>query len=445
MRRVTKRLVLSATLLLAAPGAVPAQREPLATVLPQFFADGISLSVPGHEAHFNDQGEALEAMGDLNTAISSQFATYPLGSSSGAFTFVLDPEIGAYVPSSESFGPIFAERPETLGKGRVNFGVTFLYYDFESLEGFDFDTGEIAFNLVHEDTNGDGTSIADFFEGDLIDSRLFVDLDLATTIFFASFGVTDRFDLGIAVPYVEADLKATVRSTILPLATGSGVHSFAGGGLTEDDTRGGSANGLGDVTLRGKYDFKRGLGLAFDIRFPTGDEEELLGSGATRVKLLFIARAAKFGILHGGFFPHLNLGFTYSTGSYEIRFDDPSIQPLKVEASDEVNFALGFDAALGRRVTLAFDIVGRMALDAGRLSRGEKDFLYTSLGGAIATETRPSLTTTQGDLATILGTLGLKFHLGKQIVLTLSGLTPITTDNGLEAEFVGNIGLDFTF
>ena len=61
------------------------------------------------------------------------------------------------------------------------------------------------------------------------------------------------------------------------------------------------------------------------------------------------------------------------------------------------------------------------------------------------TWTGRSVTTTLGDLSSIWGTLGLKIHLGKQILLTMSGLAPITTDNGLEADFVGSIGLDFTF
>ena len=444
--RLLRGLVILTMFQVLLVAAVRADDLPLSKILPQFFVDGITLQANGHGAHFSDQGAALDVMERLNTAIASQFATYPLGSSSGAFTFELD-ETGAYVPTSESFGPIFAERPETLGKGKVNLGVTSLFYQFDKLEGLDFETGDIVFNLVHEDGNGDGSSLQDFWEGDLIESRVFLDLKLNTNIVFANFGVTDRFDLGIAIPWVRAELNSTVRSTVLPLATGAGTHQFANGGLVRDDESGGVANGIGDVVVRGKFNFRKGLGGAFDIRLPTGDEENLLGSGATQVKLLLIAQSEKYDIFYGGLYPHLNLGYTYSTGGYTQQFDDPAVDELLIEPSDEINLAVGFDVGLGRRITLAVDVIGRMLLGADRISLGEEDFLYTSLGasGPVLSEARPTLVTTEGDLILLYGTLGVKIDLGRGVLLTLSGISPILRDRGLEDEFVGSFGLDFTF
>ena len=95
-------------LVLVSLGAGPARagESDLSQILPQFFVDGITLApIAGHDAHFVDQGDALSAMGVLDATLASQFSTYPVGSSSGAFTFTLDPETGAYVPSSESWGP----------------------------------------------------------------------------------------------------------------------------------------------------------------------------------------------------------------------------------------------------------------------------------------------------------------------------------------------------
>ena len=40
------------------------------------------------------------------------------------------------------------------------------------------DEGDIVFSLRHEDVNGDGNSLDFSYEGDIIDSRLFLDLNL---------------------------------------------------------------------------------------------------------------------------------------------------------------------------------------------------------------------------------------------------------------------------
>src|SRR5258708_26309254 len=72
------------------------------------------------------------------------------------------------------------------------------------------------------------------------------------------------------------------------------IHFFsdpaaAGGfGNTKSFTSTGNASGIGDLTLRLKGTaFKSGhtgLALAVDVRLPTGDETNLLGSGAAGVK-----------------------------------------------------------------------------------------------------------------------------------------------------------------
>src|SRR5712691_11675087 len=329
MDRILRRSPIALVLLVCVVGFVRAGGdEPLSAILPQFFVDGVSLDpvIAGHEAHFLDQGDALGIMAQIDATLAAQFATYPLTSSSGAFTYTLDPETGQPLPTSESFGPIFAERPETLGRRKANVGVTSLNYHFDKLEGFDLDSGRIVFTLFHEDTDHNGNHITPSFEGDVIDSRLFLDLRLSTTIAFANFGITDRLDLGIAVPYVRAKLDATTRDTILPVATVSGTHQFSGGALVHDFSQSGRANGVGDVVLRGKYNFKKGFAGAFDLRLPTGDEKDLLGSGATQLRLLLIARGAKYDIFYGGLYPHINLGYTISEGKYSIPVTEPPPQ-----------------------------------------------------------------------------------------------------------------------
>lgn len=432
---------------------VSAQDVPLARLLPEFFVAGLTVDNPTHDAHFHDDGAAVAVMGQIDATLASQFATYPLSSSSGAFTTQIDPETGAEVATSESFGPIFAERPETLGRGKITVGVTSLGYEFDSLDGFTLDEGEILLNLVHEDENSDG-SLNPAYEGDVITSRLFLNLKLRTNILFGNFGVTDRLDLGIAVPQVRAEMDAVVRSTILPLSQ-SGVHFFVPTGtcfapcMVQDDPVRGEASGIGDVVLRGKYNFTKGFALGLDIRLPTGDEENLLGTGATQVKLTAIARGPKYDIFYGGFHPHMNLGYLYSTGGQDLVFTSftaTESTTIRIEPSSEVNYALGFDTALGERVTLAADVIGRVLLGTQTLSARSRDFFYKSnVNQSVQKETLPEVITTENDVNLLAGTVGLKIRTYKTLLVTVSGILPILGDRGLQAPFVASVGLDYTF
>ena len=59
----------------------------------------------------------------------------------------------------------------------------------------------------------------------------------------------------------------------------------------------GSATGLGDVDARVKLNLRRGdpvaVGVLADVRFPTGSESDLLGSGAWAARGLAIVEAVR--------------------------------------------------------------------------------------------------------------------------------------------------------
>ena len=133
---------------------------------------------------------------------------------------------------------------------------------------------------------------------------------------FATYGVSDNFDFGIAVPFVHVDLDARVDGRIFRTASGanSPTHSFDTAGADRATfTESGSSNGLGDLSIRAKYNFLRGDVTSFaaglDLRLPTGDKDELLGTGATRAEMMFIYSGD-----YGRVSPHVNIGYTLSSG-----------------------------------------------------------------------------------------------------------------------------------
>jgi hypothetical protein len=372
-----QRLVVAAMLAAGlAPAPAWAQNAGLSGLLLRFFqgANPIQLVTTNHPAHFGAQPGAQAIMTEINRSIASQIATFPLGSSSGGFAYTFDAELGVFSRSTESFGPLFAERALTIGRGKLGFGATYLHSNYDAFEGQNLHDGDTAFFLQHRDINRDGSHLSPYFEGDRIQGNLFLELTTDTTVFFANYGVTDKLDVGFALPFLRIDMGARMHYTIIPLSTAPDpfiLHTFPGPGIDvanpatavheSDVFQSGTAEGLGDLVARAKYQLRRfgagGLAVGFDLRLPTGDEQELLGSGATQAKLFLIGSG-------GGrkFSPHVNFGYTFSTGG------GASIGELP----DEINYTVGFDAALLPRVTLTGDIVGRTLIDAQRVQVQEE-------------------------------------------------------------------------
>ena len=154
------------------------------------------------------------------------------------------------------------------------------------------------------------------------------------------------------------------------------THAFDGDNPDERTfTSSGSATGIGDIVLRAKYNFLRarggGLAAAVDVRTPTGDESNLLGTGGVQTKVYGIASAAI-----GKMSPHVNAGYTFST---EGALSDAAL-------NDEWNYAVGFDLAVSPRLTLIADVLGRSIRDLGRLREADKIFEFVPAvpGGGVA-------------------------------------------------------------
>ena len=69
---------------------------------------------------------------------------------------------------SDSFGPIYAERVDTVGKGRFNLGINYSHFTFDEIDNLNLRDGDVRLVFTHEDTNHDGDNETLFFEGDVI-------------------------------------------------------------------------------------------------------------------------------------------------------------------------------------------------------------------------------------------------------------------------------------
>src|SRR5713101_4954346 len=199
----------TATGLLTSPAS--AQSLNLRDLLTDFLRQGITLAPPlqgmSHEAHFigADSPQFL-ALQQFNTDLGNQLSSFPLASSAGGFTYRFDPTLGVFTRSSDSFGPVYAERTDTIGKGRFNMGLNYSHFSYDKINGLDLKAGDLRLVFTHDDTNGDGGNLVQFFEGDVITAQLSMKLETNITAFVLWYGVTDRFDLGLAVPVVNVSI-----------------------------------------------------------------------------------------------------------------------------------------------------------------------------------------------------------------------------------------------
>ncbi len=359
---------------------------------------------------------------------------------------------------SNSFGPSFAERALTNGRGRFDVGMNIQRLEFDSFEGADLNNvsalKRIPFVLQHNDCcpgqsttgtpagNNDATNPA--FEGDLIE--VFLAMKVSTTTFapFLTYGINDRWDVSVVTPIVKVNLQPSILSIIdrVSTAANAAIHSYDGNGLSvQEVTTAESAGGFGDLTLRTKYrvkDMNRGgFAAGLDLRLPTGDKEELLGTGAVQTTVYLIAsqESDRIGT-------HVNFGYMASSGTlsealttleipssglpgsetpYQTIF--PNGVPdntIPLDLPDEIRYAVGVDIAAHPLVTVSAHLIGRALLDTQRFGMNTQTFNFrTQNDGPIFQTSRQAFDTTgRGTLNLLIGTVGAKFAIpGKQMLL----------------------------
>ena len=93
-------------------------------------------SVP-HQAHFTSASVAT--FGLLVKQLAPSAADFPAISTVPGFTFHYNPQLQVFERSSSSLGPVYVERPQTLGAGKFDLGVSYLSVSFEDLDGKSLD------------------------------------------------------------------------------------------------------------------------------------------------------------------------------------------------------------------------------------------------------------------------------------------------------------------
>ncbi len=369
----------------------------------------------------------------LTNSIGSNVANVPVSATSGGSTFSF--EGGVPVRTSTSAGPVFGERAQTLGRGRVLAGLSRTGVQFKTLRGVDLDNLNFTFTHANSDFEGcDSIAGGDCsllgvptLENETIGLNLALDVKLTVTSFLLTYGVTDRLDVGVVLPLVSTSLEGSTEAQINPFGPPPAVHFFGGTPdnpvLTASRFVRGSATGIGDVDARVKVNVRRSdplsVGLLADVRFPTGSESDLLGSGSFAARGLAIL-SSRF----GNFSPHANLGYLYRGGAFE---------------TDEVLGTLGFDHLLAPWATLAIDLVSQLQVGDSPLQVPGPVVIQSPYVRTIHPSAIPD---TRDDL--VDGSIGAKLTAANGLTVVGNAEWPLNR-GGLRPDVIWTFGLEYNF
>jgi hypothetical protein len=439
------RIALGTMMVLLAVGAPAQAQEPInlsvhVTQLSQIFTqlygpEGLVVNSltpletgETHSGHFNSGFES--EFSQFGTALTGQIVSLPLPPPASGFTFRFDPGLGVFTRASNNFGPIMSERHETLGGHRVSIGFAHQRLSFDSIEGLDLGRVPAVFTHDHAELRGG--------REDVITTVNAIDATVTRSSTFFSYGITNGLDVSVVVPYITADIVVTSDATIQRIGTTDPTTHFF---RDLDDKIGnrriftafGSASGPGDLTVRLKQTLgkstRQGMALGVDMRLPTGDEKNLLGTGAPGVQP-FLVWSANYGVLA----PHLNAGYQWNGSS--VLGGDPG-SGIAADLPDVGTYSAGAVVAIHPRVTAALDVVGRYVIDSSRL-RAED---FRALNG---TSVFPNITFTSGSFNEVSAAAGVKLNLFGRLLLDLNLLMPLNS-TGLRDKVSPLIGFEYAF
>jgi len=343
-----------------------------------------------------DRNAAQGTSDTIGRALLANLATLPAPSTSAAFQYRLNPELGTVERATQTFGPSFVERAQTAGRHQVSFGLAFQYLRFDTLDGRNLRDGSLV------TTANKFSDEAAPFDAE----RLTLAIDANVATLYGSVGLTDRWDVGVLVPMVSL------------FVSGSRLDNYRGQTFLQA-TASSRAVGLADLIVRSKYALYQsgssGVAAAVDVRLPTGREADLLGAGTMSTKFSGIGSVEA-----GRVSASANGGFTVGGLATEIDYDG------------------AIALAATPRVTLAAELLGRWIDGPGKVVE------VTSPNPTLAGVQTIRLSPDASSWNTVTLVPGFKWNVSDTWVLAANVTIPLTS-SGLTARFTPFIGLDYAF
>lgn len=382
----------------------------VAGVAPRADAQTITVSAGDLRGALRSIGGPLgsqQSMTALSNLAALEVSTAPLGTSTGGFTYTFDPLVRVWTRSTGNFGPMFAERALTTGRGKVSAGFNWLHASYDSFAGQDLHDGSL--RPAKNVRLPAGLPPVSY-------SSLVMNLKTDTAVLFGHAGVTDDLDVGVALPITQVSLDAT-----------GGLFNASNVNLQPSGIVKTSVSGVGDIALFAKYRFFRqeggGAAAQVEVRMPTGEKDALRGLDVTRTLGTFIYSKG------GRVSPHVNVGYEWWSANVDISSSGD------IYARNSFKYAAGVEVSVTPRATAVIDFVGRTVGHGGQVAYQS----FTANGGSIDALVGVNKGLSQTWLAP-----GLKWNVWQSVLITGNVLASLSTE-GLRANLTPVLGVDWTF
>jgi hypothetical protein len=358
-------------------------------------------------------GSAFDALGD---AIADSAArSLPIISASAGFTYRYNPQLEIFERTSDTLGPLLLERPDTLGQGKLNVNVSYMYVDLNQLDGTATNKLEGPFPIVIRRTGAGGTT---FTADQLRYSFKLVNHIAGVSV---TYGVLDNLDVNILLPVISTAFDVTARDrTVSDLMFNPTPGPERAAGLHDHE------NSIGDILLRAKYQleplgiFRHAAGL--QLRLPSGDKDNFQGTGDFEASPFYYLST----VLWGRVEPHANLGL-------DLRTDDV--------AKSQARWGLGVDVDVVKRVGLSLGFQGRDQF-SGSASASDTSFLHLTPSGVRA---EPLLGIDFGRKDFFDLSFGVRAVVWRQLMVFLNGIYALNDDGLRNDSVIPVAGLEGTF
>jgi hypothetical protein len=364
----------------------------------------------------------------FNSAIATQVSQLPLSSSSSG-TVVL---YSNGVPQTyNNLGPILTDRASTIGKHHLFLSFTASQFVFTDIDGIGLGKIPFSYSAVSN------TSTV------YTEESLNISFKINQYVAIATYGVTDRLDVSMVLPIERVSIGTSALNAqefIVDTASNVGQGPFP----AEPIHSHGTASGIGDILFSAKYIVKNEerstFSVGLNMRTPTGDDRNYLGSGAWGTNpyavFSYVSRVS----------PHVRLGYQWNS---ETELNPNLVRPgSNLALPGGLQYDVGADWAWTKKLTVAGDLMGNQYLNAPRLYTTTTGLTYTNVPSAQP----PPTTTVHLGTVTSIGSsywindisTGLKWNPYRELILTGNVLFQLN-NVGMRSRPTPLVGVSYKF
>jgi len=388
--------------------------------------------IPFSTGALNKNGSSVAGANSVaagfNSSIATQVSQLPLSSSSSGTVVVYSNGIPQ---TYNNLGPILTDRASTIGRHHLFVSFTASQFYFTDIDGLGLGKIPFTYSAVSN------TSTVH------VEELLNIHFKINQYVAIATYGVTNRLDVSMILPIERVSIGTASFNTqdyIVDNTSNIGQGPFPAQPINSR----GIASGIGDILFSAKYVVKSEerstLAVGLNMRTPTGDDRNYLGSGAWGTNpyavFSYVSRLS----------PHVRLGYQWNS---ETELNPNLVRPgSNLALPGGLQYDFGADWAWTKKLTLAGDIMGNQYLNAPRLTPSTVSLTYDNPPAAqppaTTTVTLPTVSSVNSSFWINDISAGLKWNPYRNLIFTGNVLFQLN-NVGMRARPTPLVGISYKF